>query len=59
MSQIKISQSAHRLLRCPICHSEPIQTDDRFECVSSECASHFPIVDGVPVSVDRKESKKG
>ena len=56
MSQIKISQSAHKLLRCPICHSELTQIDDRFECVSSECASHFPIVDGVPVLINEKSS---
>lgn len=56
MSQIKISLSAHKLLRCPICHSELTQTEDRFECVSSECASRFPIVDGVPVLINEKSS---
>jgi uncharacterized protein YbaR (Trm112 family) len=54
--QIRISQSIQELLCCPICHAKLKQAEDQFECTNSECATHFPIIDGVPVLLNEQSS---
>jgi uncharacterized protein YbaR (Trm112 family)/SAM-dependent methyltransferase len=56
MSQIKFSANSRQLLCCPACHSNLIQTEKQFECMSSDCGAQFPIVDGIPVLINEKSS---
>ncbi len=55
-SQIRLSQSVQELLCCPICHSRLKLSEDQFDCTNSECATHFPIVDGIPVLINEQTS---
>ena len=54
--QIRISQTVQELLRCPICHAQLKQVGLKFECTNSECNTHFPIVDGIPVLLNEQSS---
>jgi uncharacterized protein YbaR (Trm112 family)/SAM-dependent methyltransferase len=54
--QIRISQDIQELLCCPVCHADLKQTMERFECTNSECATHFPIIDGIPVLINDQSS---
>lgn len=54
--QIKISQTVQELLRCPICHAKLRQAGQQFACTNSECDTHFPVVDGIPVLLNEKSS---
>lgn len=54
--QIRLSQSVQELLCCPICHSKLTQSGEQFECTNSDCATHFPIVDGIPVLINEQSS---
>jgi SAM-dependent methyltransferase len=56
MIQIKISQTVQELLRCPICYAKIRQAGQQFTCTNSECDTHFPIVDGMPVLLNEKSS---
>lgn len=54
--QIRLSQSVQELLCCPICHVKLKQAEEQFECTNSECATHFSIVDGIPVLINEQSS---
>ena len=54
--QIRISQTVQELLRCPICRAKLKQAGQQFECTDSECNTHFPIVDGIPVLLNEQSS---
>jgi uncharacterized protein YbaR (Trm112 family)/SAM-dependent methyltransferase len=56
MPQIKLSEDSQQILCCPVCHSKLNQTETQFECKSSECAAQFPIVDGIPVLINERDS---
>jgi uncharacterized protein YbaR (Trm112 family)/SAM-dependent methyltransferase len=54
--RIRISQTVQELLRCPICRAKLRQAGQQFECTNSECDTHFPIVDGIPVLLNEQSS---
>lgn len=54
--QIRISKRVQKLLCCPICHAELKQAEEHYECMNSECATRFPIVDGIPVLINEQSS---
>jgi uncharacterized protein YbaR (Trm112 family)/SAM-dependent methyltransferase len=54
--QIRLSQGTQKLLSCPICHNKLTQAGEHFECKNSNCAAHFPIVDGIPVLINEQSS---
>jgi uncharacterized protein YbaR (Trm112 family) len=55
--QTRLSQSVQELFCCPICHDKLLkQPGEQFECTNSECATHFPIVDGIPVLINEQSS---
>jgi uncharacterized protein YbaR (Trm112 family) len=56
LQQIRLSRSIQEILRCPICHAKLKQLEEQFKCTNSQCASHFPIVDGIPVLINEKSS---
>lgn len=55
-TQIRFSQSIQELLRCPVCRANLKQTGEQLECTNHECATRFPVVDGVPVLVNEQSS---
>jgi uncharacterized protein YbaR (Trm112 family) len=55
-SELRISQSAQNLLRCPVCHSRLTLARCCCECTNCECGSCYPIVDGIPVLLDEGSS---
>ena len=54
--QIRISQAVQKLLRCPKCHAKLRQAGQQFECINSECDTHFPIVNGIAVLLNEQSS---
>ena len=54
--KIRISQSVQELLCCPICHAKLKQAGEQFECTNSDCATCFPIVEGIPVLLNERAS---
>ncbi len=54
--QTRIPQNIQELLRCPTCHAKLKQVGEQFECTNSECATHFPVVDGIPVLINEQSS---
>jgi SAM-dependent methyltransferase len=52
----KISQSTQERFRCPICHARVEQRDEQFICVNPECETSFPIVNGIPILINEKNS---
>lgn len=56
MSQLKISQSVQDLICCPVCRANLDRIEQQFKCTNHDCATHFPIVDGIPVLIDEQSS---
>ncbi len=56
MQEIKLSTTVQELLRCPICRTKLSMMDEQFICVSPECESHFPIINGIPILINEKAS---
>ncbi len=55
-TQIRLSQRVQELLSCPICHAKLTPAGEQFNCVNSACATHFPVVDGIPVLINERSS---
>jgi SAM-dependent methyltransferase/uncharacterized protein YbaR (Trm112 family) len=55
-SQVRISQRAQELLRCPICRTRLNRSAEEYLCSNLNCAVHFPIVSGVPVLINEGRS---
>ena len=51
-----LPESAQDIMRCPICKATLSLTDQQAECRSKACKAVFPIVDGVPILLDEKNS---
>lgn len=45
-----------RLLRCPVCRAELEEEASTLVCTDSHCRSVFPVVDGIPVLINERES---
>lgn len=55
-NEIKLSGDILSLLRCPVCRAELTVAAAEFQCVNPDCASRFPVVDGVPVLINDRNS---
>jgi len=44
------------LLRCPVCKSKLKRLGNQLRCLDSACGTLFPIVEGVPILINEKES---
>lgn len=55
-AKIKLTESTQRLLRCPICKSKLILDNCQLKCMNIQCATCFPIVDGIPILIDELSS---
>ncbi len=43
-------------MRCPVCYSKVVLTNNHIKCSNTECQILFPIVDGIPVLINESNS---
>src|SRR5574341_1282887 len=55
-SGVKVSKSTQEITGCPICRSRLNWLADQLQCSGSRCGAVFPIVDGVPILINEKQS---
>jgi len=53
---IKLSEEIVRSLRCPVCRSRLERRQADFVCLSDACRKVFPVVDGIPVLINERDS---
>jgi SAM-dependent methyltransferase/uncharacterized protein YbaR (Trm112 family) len=53
---IKLSEEVVRSLRCPVCRSRLERRQADFVCLSEACRKVFPVVDGIPVLINERDS---
>lgn len=53
---IKLREDILQRLCCPVCRSKLETVDDHFLCVSAQCGTTFPIIDGIPVLINESNS---
>ncbi|MFB2917367.1 methyltransferase domain-containing protein [Aerosakkonema funiforme] len=55
-SQIKLTETTQKMLRCPVCKSELVLANEKLKCTNYECQTVFPVIDGVPVLINESAS---
>lgn len=55
-SHIRIPGPTQELLCCPTCRAKLRYGGEQFICMNSECNTHFPIVDDIPILLNEKSS---
>lgn len=55
-SKVKLTESNQKFFCCPVCQSELIFNNQQFECTNTQCQTHFPVVDGIPVFINESNS---
>ena len=53
---IKLSEETVRSLCCPVCRSRLERRQADFVCLSDACRKVFPVVDGIPVLINERDS---
>jgi uncharacterized protein YbaR (Trm112 family)/SAM-dependent methyltransferase len=53
---MKLSNDSQRILACPVCKECLVRQGDQLSCTAPGCQASFPIVDGVPVLINEKNS---
>ncbi len=53
---IRISQPLQESLCCPVCRAKLRQTGEELACTNSQCNTHYPVVDGIPVLLNEQSS---
>jgi uncharacterized protein YbaR (Trm112 family)/SAM-dependent methyltransferase len=56
VSNLKLSKVVQELLRCPVCRAKLDMMGEQFVCANPECGSHFPIIDGIPILLNKENS---
>jgi uncharacterized protein YbaR (Trm112 family) len=56
MSVARLSQNIQSKLRCPSCRSRLSMTADCARCLNAACTGSFPIMDGIPILINEKNS---
>ena len=51
-----LSDDVRILLRCPVCGSAVKSAESEIDCTNEQCASVFPLVDGIPIMIDEQAS---
>lgn len=54
--KLKLTSTAQELLCCPVCRSKLNWVNEGFECQNYQCKTTFPVVDGIPVLINEKNS---
>lgn len=55
-SDTKLSDEILNLLRCPACRAELAADDAHLNCANPDCAARFPIIEGVAVLINDRNS---
>ncbi len=55
-THIRLSSAMQERLRCPVCRGKLLQKGQELICEEAGCASRFPIVDGIPVLINERNS---
>jgi uncharacterized protein YbaR (Trm112 family) len=55
-SEMRISETLHELLICPICKSKLKLMNDHCGCGNANCNASFPIVNGIPILINEGSS---
>jgi uncharacterized protein YbaR (Trm112 family) len=53
---MKLSSDSQRILACPICKAPLVRQEDSLSCTASVCRASFPIINGIPVLINEKNS---
>jgi SAM-dependent methyltransferase len=56
MSRSELSEYIRARLRCPVCHSALANRGGDIGCLAPDCGAEFPVVDGVPVLINDRQS---
>jgi uncharacterized protein YbaR (Trm112 family)/SAM-dependent methyltransferase len=54
--RIRLPESVHKLVCCPICRSKLSWLDNQLQCTSNTCGTIFPIVNGIPILLNEHSS---
>lgn len=52
----RITESIGTALRCPVCRSSLVRSEDELACGHEPCSKRFPIVNGVPILINEARS---
>lgn len=52
----KLSSTVENLVCCPICKAKLDLFSDYYECKNSECKTHFPIINKIPILINEATS---
>jgi SAM-dependent methyltransferase/uncharacterized protein YbaR (Trm112 family) len=55
-SQLKLSESVKRQLRCPVCGTNLDQKDTELICANAQCEKHFPVIENIPILINDSSS---
>jgi uncharacterized protein YbaR (Trm112 family) len=53
---MKLSEGFQRILACPVCKAPLCLERDQLSCTAAQCKASFPILDGIPVLINEKNS---
>ncbi len=56
VGSMKLSEEAQRILACPICKGPLYIETDQLGCKAADCRATFPILDGIPILINEKNS---
>jgi SAM-dependent methyltransferase/uncharacterized protein YbaR (Trm112 family) len=56
MQDLRVSKTVQELLRCPVCKTRLVITNEDLTCAGPECGVHFPRVNGIPVLINEAAS---
>src|SRR5215510_10564531 len=56
MPDVRLSESIQSRLRCPSCRSPLSVTADCARCHNPACTARFPVLDGIPILINEKNS---
>jgi SAM-dependent methyltransferase len=56
VNSIKLTEDSQHMLRCPRCKAALKFAEGHLECISTQCALQFPVVNGVPIVIDDASS---
>lgn len=55
-TNLKLTESTQRLLRCPVCRSNLELVNSQLECRDTQCKTYFPIIDDIPILINESSS---
>ena len=56
LHELKLPLTMLSRLRCPCCRGQLLADGEALRCLEAECATRFPVVDGIPVLINEQRS---